>query len=91
MYAVFQSSSKQHQVSKSQTVRLKKLNIATSKTVKFAKVLIIANSKKVKISVPFVNSSVIKAKVVAHSRSKKVKIVKFRRRKHYRKQQSHRQ
>ena len=40
---------------------------------------------------PFVDGGVIKAEVVAHGRGEKVKIVKFRRRKHYRKQQGHRQ
>lgn len=54
-------------------------------------VLMIANGEEVKIGVPFVDGGVIKAEVVAHGRGEKVKIVKFRRRKHYRKQQGHRQ
>ncbi len=53
--------------------------------------LMIANGEEVKIGVPFVDGGVIKAEVVAHGRGEKVKIVKFRRRKHYRKQQGHRQ
>ena len=83
MYAVFQSGGKQHRVSEGQTVRLEKLDIATGETVEFAEVLM--------IGVPFVDGGVIKAEVVAHGRGEKVKIVKFRRRKHYRKQQGHRQ
>ena len=82
MYAVFQSGGKQHRVSEGQTVRLEKLDIATGEAVEFAEVL---------IGVPFVEGGVIKAEVVAHGRGEKVKIVKFRRRKHYRKQQGHRQ
>ena len=85
MYAVFQSGGKQHRVSEGQTVRLEKLDIATGESVEFAEVLMIANG------VPFVDGGVIKAEVVAHGRGEKVKIVKFRRRKHYRKQQGHRQ
>ena len=85
MYAVFQSGGKQHRVSEGQTVRLEKLDIATGETVE------IANGEEVKIGVPFVDGGVIKAEVVAHGRGEKVKIVKFRRRKHYRKQQGHRQ
>ena len=83
MYAVFQSGGKQHRVSEGQTVRLEKLDIATGESVEFA--------EEVKIGVPFVDGGVIKAEVVAHGRGEKVKIVKFRRRKHYRKQQGHRQ
>ena len=80
MYAVFQSGGKQHRVSEGQTIRLEKLDIATGEAVEFAEVLMIANGEEIKIGVPFVEGGVIK-----------VKIVKFRRRKHYRKQQGHRQ
>ena len=91
MYAVFQSGGKQHRVSEGQTVRLEKLDIATGESVEIAEVLMIANGEEVKIGVTFVDGGVIKAEVVDHGRGEKVKIVKFRRRKHYRKQQGHRQ
>jgi large subunit ribosomal protein L21 len=45
----------------------------------------------VKIGAPLVSGGMIKAEVVAHGRGEKIKIVKFRRRKHYRKQAGHRQ
>ncbi|SQI43449.1 50S ribosomal protein L21 [Leminorella richardii] len=91
MYAVFQSGGKQHRVSEGQTVRLEKLDVATGETIEFDQVMMVANGDGVKIGVPFVDGSKIKAEVVAHGRGDKVKIVKFRRRKHYRKQQGHRQ
>ncbi len=91
MYAVFQSGGKQHRVSEGQTVRLEKLDIATGETIEFDQVLMIANGEDVKIGAPLVSGGVIKAEVVAHGRGEKIKIVKFRRRKHYRKQAGHRQ
>ncbi|MGK2959795.1 MAG: 50S ribosomal protein L21 [Candidatus Malihini olakiniferum] len=91
MYAVFQSGSKQHRVSEGQTIRLEKLDIATGDTVEFEQVLMAANGEKIKIGVPFVDGGKIKAEVAVHGRSKKVTIVKFHRRKHYRKQAGHRQ
>ena len=91
MYAVFQSGGKQHRVSEGQTVRLEKLDIATGETIEFDQVMMIANGDDVKIGVPFVDGSKVKAEIVAHGRGDKIKIVKFRRRKHYRKQQGHRQ
>ena len=75
MYAVFQSGGKQHRVSEGQVVRLEKLELATGATVEFDSVLMVVNG----------------AEVVAQGRGDKVKIVKFRRRKHSRKQQGHRQ
>ncbi|WP_034917271.1 MULTISPECIES: 50S ribosomal protein L21 [Erwinia] len=91
MYAVFQSGGKQHRVSEGQTVRLEKLDIATGETIEFDQVLMIANGDDVTIGAPLVSGGVIKAEIVAHGRGDKIKIVKFRRRKHYRKQQGHRQ
>ncbi|MDU2732433.1 MAG: 50S ribosomal protein L21 [Mixta calida] len=91
MYAVFQSGGKQHRVSEGQTVRLEKLDIATGETIEFDHVLMIANGDDVTIGAPLVSGGVIKAEVVAHGRGDKIKIVKFRRRKHHRKQQGHRQ
>lgn len=91
MYAVFQSGGKQHRVSEGQTIRLEKLDIATGETIEFDQVLMIANGEEINIGLPLVAGGVVKAEIVAHGRGVKVKIVKFRRRKHYRKQQGHRQ
>ena len=79
MYAVFQSGGKQHRVSEGQVVRLEKIEVETGSEVVF------------KVGAPFVEGATIKAEIVEHGRGDKIKIVKFRRRKHYRKQQGHRQ
>ena len=89
MYAVFQSGGKQHRVSEGQTIRLEKLDIATGETIEFDQVLMIANGEEINIGAPLVDGGKIKAEIIAHGRGEKIKIVKFRRRKHYRKQQGH--
>ncbi|ADT88188.1 50S ribosomal protein L21 [Vibrio sp. Vb2880] len=91
MYAVFQSGGKQHRVSEGQTLRLEKLDVETGATVEFDKVLLVANGEEVKVGAPLVEGGKVTAEVVQHGRGDKVKIVKFRRRKHSRKQQGHRQ
>ncbi|AHN24775.1 50S ribosomal protein L21 [Gilliamella apicola] len=91
MYAVFQSGGKQHRVSEGQVVRLEKIEVETGAEVVFDKVLMVANGEDIKVGAPFVEGATIKAEIVEHGRGDKVKIVKFRRRKHYRKQQGHRQ
>jgi large subunit ribosomal protein L21 len=90
MYAVFQSGGKQHRVTEGQTLRLEKLDLETGAKVEFA-ALMIVNGDDVKIGTPVVEGSKVVAEVIAHDRGDKVKIVKFRRRKHYRKQAGHRQ
>ena len=91
MYAVFQSGGKQHRVSEGQVVRLEKLELATGATAEFDSVLMVVNGEDVKIGAPVVAGAKVVAEVVAQGRGDKVKIVKFRRRKHSRKQQGHRQ
>ncbi|GGB19438.1 MULTISPECIES: 50S ribosomal protein L21 [Agarivorans] len=91
MYAVIQSGGKQHRVAEGQTLRLEKLDVETGETVEFDNVLLVANGEDVKVGAPYVDGTKVTAEVVSHGRGDKVKIVKFRRRKHSRKQQGHRQ
>lgn len=91
MYAVFQSGGKQHRVAEGQVVRLEKLEAATGDTVEFEQVLMLSNGDDVTIGAPFISGGKVTAEVVNHGRADKVNIVKFRRRKHSRKQMGHRQ
>jgi large subunit ribosomal protein L21 len=91
MYAVFQSGGKQHRVAEGQTVRLEKIEVAPGETVEFEDILMVSNGDDVKIGTPSVAGAKITAEVVAHGRGEKINIVKFRRRKHSRKQMGHRQ
>lgn len=91
MYAVFQSGGKQHRVSEGQVLRLEKLDVETGAMVEFDKVLLVANGDAIQVGAPLVEGGKVTAEVVQHGRGDKVKIVKFRRRKHSRKQQGHRQ
>ncbi|WP_018692981.1 50S ribosomal protein L21 [Algicola sagamiensis] len=91
MYAVFQSGGKQHRVTEGQVLRLEKLDVETGAAVEFDKVLLVANGENINIGAPYVEGGKVVAEVVTHGRGKKVKIVKFKRRKHSRKQMGHRQ
>jgi large subunit ribosomal protein L21 len=91
MYAVFQSGGKQHRVTEGQTVRLEKLELEVGASVDFDNVLMIADGENINVGAPYIAGGKVTAEVVAHGRGDKVKIVKFKRRKHSRKQQGHRQ
>lgn len=91
MYAVFQSGGKQHRVSEGQTIRLEKLELETGAVVEFDTVMLVANGDNISVGAPFVAGGKVTAEVVSHGRGDKIKIVKFRRRKHSRKQMGHRQ
>ena len=91
MYAVIESGGKQHRVIEGETLKLEKIEAATGETIEFDKVLLVGTGEDVKIGKPVVDGSKVTAEVVAHGRHKKIKIVKFNRRKHYRKETGHRQ
>lgn len=91
MYAVFMSGGKQYRVVKNQIIRLEKLNNPIGTTIEFNQILMISNKEFRTIGTPFITGGIIKANIENHGRLKKVKIIKFNRRKHYKKQQGHRQ
>ena len=91
MYAVIESGGKQHRVSEGETLKLEKIEAATGESFDFDRVLMVGGGDSVKIGTPVVEGGKVTAEVVAHGRHKKVKIVKFNRRKHSRKETGHRQ
>jgi large subunit ribosomal protein L21 len=72
-------------------LKLEKLEAATGEQVSFDKVLMVGEGESVKIGAPYVAGSKVTAEVVAQGRADKVRIIKFRRRKHHLKHQGHRQ
>ncbi len=91
MYAVIEAGGKQHRVVEGETLKLEKIEAATGDSIEFDKVLLAGAGEDVKIGKPVVDGAKVTAEVVAHGRHKKVKIVKFNRRKHHRKETGHRQ
>ena len=91
MYAVIQTGGKQYRVSEGQILTVEKLDVETGKTVEFSNVLAISDDSGLKIGAPFVSGAKVVANVIGEGRHDKIRVIKFRRRKHYRKQQGHRQ
>jgi large subunit ribosomal protein L21 len=91
MYAVIQTGGKQYRVAPGDTVRVEKLDAETGASVELDQVLMLAKDDDIRVGTPYVDGGKVIATIKAHGRGKKVKIVKFRRRKHYMKRQGHRQ
>lgn len=91
MYAVIESGGKQHRVVEGELLKLEKIEAATGETVEFDRVLMVGGDGDVKIGRPLLEGSKVTAEIVTQGRHKKVKIVKFNRRKHYRNETGHRQ
>jgi large subunit ribosomal protein L21 len=91
MYAVISTGGKQYRVSEGSVVRIEKLVADVDTDVEFNQVLLVGEGDKVKIGSPFLDGGKVVAKVQSHGKGDKVRIVKFRRRKHYLRQGTHRQ
>jgi large subunit ribosomal protein L21 len=91
MYAVIQTGGKQYRVKQGEVLKVETLAVEAGQEVEFDKVLLIQSDEGLKVGQPFLNGGKVTATVRAHGRHPKVKIVKFRRRKHYMKQAGHRQ
>ncbi|RMG53789.1 MAG: 50S ribosomal protein L21 [Gammaproteobacteria bacterium] len=91
MYAVIATGGKQYRVAEGETLRIEKLDADEGSTIEFDKVLMVGEGDDVKIGTPVVEGARVSATVKAHGRGKKIEIIKFRRRKHHRKQMGHRQ
>ncbi len=90
MYAVFESGGKQHRVAEGESLKLEKIEAATGETIEFDRVLMVGGDD-VRVGTPLVDGAKVTAEVVDHGRHEKVRIVKFNRRKHHRKETGHRQ
>lgn len=91
MYAVFESGGKQHRVAEGDVLRLELLESEAGAILNFDKVLLVKGDKDLKIGAPYVDGGKVSAEVLTHGRAAKIRIIKFRRRKHSRKQMGHRQ
>jgi large subunit ribosomal protein L21 len=91
MFAVIQTGGKQYRVSEGSVLRIEKLPADAGATVEFGEVLLVGNGDSVKLGKPFLTGAKVTATVQSHGKAAKVRIVKFRRRKHYLRQKNHRQ
>lgn len=91
MYAVIRTGGKQYRVAEGDKLRVEKLNADEGADIAFEHVMMLADGDDIQIGKPYLSGQQVQAHVLAHGRGKKVRIVKFRRRKHHLKRQGHRQ
>jgi len=91
MYAVIKTGGKQYKVVAGERLKVEKIVGDVGATVVIDKVLMISDNENTTIGAPLISGATVSATVLSHGRSDKVMIFKFRRRKHYRKTQGHRQ
>jgi len=91
MYAVFRTGGKQYRAAKGDVLRLEKIEADEGATVHFDEVLLIGQGSDVKVGDPLLSGGSVSGKVLSQGKTRKVSVVKFRRRQNYLRQGSHRQ
>ncbi|MFL2735907.1 MAG: 50S ribosomal protein L21 [Gammaproteobacteria bacterium] len=91
MYAVIKSGGKQHKVSEGEEILLEKLSLDEGEVIEFSEVLAVNKDGNLNVGKPLLEGAVVKGKIINHLKTKKITVIKMKRRKDYRKKQGHRQ
>ncbi|KTD21898.1 50S ribosomal protein L21 [Legionella londiniensis] len=91
MYAVIKTGGKQYRVKEGDVLKVELLSADVGSKVDFSEVLMVADGDDISCGKPILENAVVQAEVLEHARHKKIKIIKFRRRKHHMKTMGHRQ
>jgi len=91
MYAIIQTGGKQVQVELGSKFRVEKIGADVGDNHRFDNVLLVANGEQTMVGTPYVEDSPVVAKVLKHGRGDKIRVIKMKRRKNYRRTQGHRQ
>ena len=91
MYAVFSTGGKQYRATTGDIIKVEKLEAEKGSTVELEQVLMVGEGADVKVGTPYLEGGKVTATVVEHGRGDKIRIIKFKRRKHHMKKMGHRQ
>jgi len=91
MEAVIATGGKQYRVAPGQVIKVERLGKDKGASVEFTKVLLLNNEGQVTVEPKALASAKVVGQVVAERKGDKVLVVKFKRRKNYRRHRGHRQ
>lgn len=91
MLAVLKTGGKQYAVQEQDAILVERIVGDVGARVELRQVLLVKDGAQVTLGTPVVNGAVVEAEITAQPRGEKIMVVKFKRRKHYRKQMGHRQ
>ncbi|MDX8378797.1 MAG: 50S ribosomal protein L21 [Gallionella sp.] len=91
MYAVIKTGGKQYRVITGETLKIEIIPGDIGSAIVLDKVLMVSDGDTLSVGKPILLGATVAATIVSHGRGDKVRIFKMRRRKHYQKNQGHRQ
>jgi large subunit ribosomal protein L21 len=91
MYAVFKTGGKQYRASEGDRLKVERLEAEVGDNIEFDEILLVGEGSDIKVGAPLVAGGKVAAQVMAQGRGKKIDIIKFKRRKNYKRHHGHRQ
>lgn len=91
MYAVFKTGGKQYRAATGDILKIEKIEAEKGALIDLDEVLMVGEGDDIQVGAPFLEGTKVTAKVLDQGRRDKITIIKFKRRKHHRKQAGHRQ
>ena len=92
MYAIIRAGGKQYRVSEGDTIYVESLDAPLGEKVTLGEVLLVGGDPdKARVGSPLIDKASVAATVVDQGREHKVRVFKYKKRKHYRRTRGHRQ
>jgi large subunit ribosomal protein L21 len=91
VYAIIRTGGKQYRVQQGDVVRVERLEGAVGATVTLADVLLVGGEAGPHVGTPRLEGASVVGTVVEQGRDAKIRVFKYKKRKHYRRTRGHRQ
>ena len=91
MYAIVRTGGRQYRVEKGDTIYVEHLNVPVGETVTLEDVLLVGENEETRVGRPRVDKASVRGTVLEQGRDRKIRVFKYKKRKHYRRTKGHRQ
>ncbi len=91
MFAIVETGSKQYRVAPGDVIQVEKLPVEEGAQVELNRVLCLAQDQDVRVGTPYLEGVKVKAQVLRHGKGRKIIVMKYKKRKNYRRKKGHRQ
>jgi len=92
VYAIVRAGGKQYRVEQGDTIYVERMTAPVGETVRLGEVLMVAGTDgEARVGTPLLGQAAVVGTVVDQGRDQKVRVFKYKKRKHYKKTRGHRQ
>jgi large subunit ribosomal protein L21 len=91
VYAIVRTGGKQYRVEPGQTIYVERLSAPAGETITLGEVLLVGNDGGIRVGTPLLASATVSGTVLEQGRDAKIRVFKYKKRKHYRRTRGHRQ